>query len=69
MRGDRHNGFIAEQVVKVAPDLVVFEKDGKTPRAVKYQEMAPYFAGAIRELKAANDNLKAEIAELKKKVR
>ena len=69
MGSDKHNGFIAEQVVKVAPDLVVFEKDGKTPRAVKYQEMAPYFAGAIRELKAANDNLKAEIAELKKKVK
>ena len=76
MGSEKHNGFIAEQVVKVAPDLVDFEKDGKTPRAVKYQEMAPYFAGAIRELKtandnlkAANDNLKAEIAELKKKVR
>ena len=64
-----HDGFIAEQVVKVAPDLVEFDADGKTPRAVKYQEMAPYFAGAIRELKAANDNLKAEIAELKKKVK
>ena len=69
MGSDKHNGFIAEQVVKVAPDLVVFEKDGKTPRAVKYQEMAPYFAGAIRELKAANDNLKAEIEQLKKKVK
>ena len=69
MGSDKHNGFIAEQVVKVAPDLVVFEKDGKTPRAVKYQEMAPYFAGAIRELKAANDNLKAEIEQLKKRVK
>ena len=69
MGSDKHNGFIAEQVVKVAPDLVVFEKDGKTPRAVKYQELAPYFAGAIRELKTANDNLKAEIEQLKKRVK
>jgi len=64
-----HDGFIAEQVAKVAPDLVEFDADGKTPRAVKYQELAPYFAGAIRELKTANDNLKAEIAELKRKMK
>lgn len=55
---ERHIGFTAEQVQKVDPTLVGYESDGITPRAVKYQELAPIFAGAIQALKSENDQLR-----------
>ena len=69
MGSDKHIGFTAEQVATVDPFLVTFEDDGVTPHAVKYNEMAPLFAAAIQQLKADNDNLRAEIEDLKRRVR
>lgn len=60
-----HLGLIAEEVAATAPELVDYEPDGATPRAVKYQEVIPLLVGAIRELKATNDNLLQEIERLK----
>jgi len=54
---DKHVGLAAEQVATIAPDLVGFEADGVTPYAVKYQEITPLLIGAIKKLKADNDNL------------
>ena len=56
---DKHAGLAAEQVASVDPDLVAFEDDGVTPHGVKYQEITPLLVGAIKKLKADNDNLAA----------
>lgn len=68
MGSDIHFGFTAEQVATVDPDLVTYEDDGVTPHAVKYNEMAPLFAGAIRRLKADNDNLRAANDNLRERL-
>lgn len=60
-----HVGFTAEQVGSIDPQWITYEADGTTPHAVKYQEMAPLLAAAIKQLKADNDNLRAEIEALK----
>jgi len=62
---ERHLGFLAEQVEAVSKDLIIYEPDGVTPRAVRYQELAPIIVGALQELKAVNDNLRLEIEQLK----
>jgi len=58
MGSDVHFGFTAEQVGKIAPDLITYEDDGQ-PHAVKYNELHAFYAGAFRQLKADNDNLRA----------
>lgn len=55
---DMHLGLIAEQVATVAPELVVYDKDGK-PNAIKQTDLPAIMFGAIKELKADNDNLRA----------
>lgn len=62
---DTHFGFTAEQVEAIAKNLVTYESDGVTPRAVRYQEFYAIFAGAIQALKLQNDTLRQEIAQLK----
>ncbi|GEM_PF-3266827 len=44
-----HLGFIAEEVDKIMPDLVVYDKEG-LPMSVKYNEFAPVIVKAIQEL-------------------
>lgn len=51
-------GFVAEQVASVDERLVGRDPNG-TMQGVRYQELTAVLAGAIRELKAANDNLHA----------
>ena len=51
MGDDIHFGMVAEQVETVDPDLITYETDGR-PHAVKYNELAPFFAGAIRKLQS-----------------
>jgi hypothetical protein len=58
MGDDVHFGFTAEQVEKVDPNLITYEKDGQ-PHAVKYNELWPFLTAAIKELKSENDNLRA----------
>jgi hypothetical protein len=57
MGDDIHFGFTAEQVGKIEPDLITYEEDGQ-PHAVKYNELHAFYAGAFRQLKADNDNLR-----------
>lgn len=68
MGSDKHVGFTAEQIGGVDPQWITYESDGVTPHAVKYNEMAPLFAAAIQALKADNDNLRAELEDLKRRV-
>jgi len=65
MGSDKHIGFTAEQIGSVDPQWITYENDGVTPHAVKYNEMAPLLVSAIQQLKADNDNLRAEIEALK----
>jgi len=64
----RQHGFLAEDVVEVLPDLVGLDKDGK-PNSVDVLGMVPMLVNAVKELKAANDNMAKEIEQLKKAAR
>jgi hypothetical protein len=56
-------GLIAQQVEQVMPELVVVGEDGF--RQVRYGELPMLTLEAIRELKAENDALRAELEALK----
>lgn len=61
-------GFIAEQLAEIDPRLVSYDQTGQ-PNAIRFLgPMFSYAIGAIKELKADNDNLKAAIEELKRAV-
>jgi trimeric autotransporter adhesin len=51
-------GFVAEDVAKIDERLTARGNDGEV-RGVRYQQMTAILAGAIKELKAENDNLRA----------
>lgn len=57
-------GFIADEVVKVLPGVTGADKDGK-PLSVDMLAMVPVLVNAVRELKVANDNLRADMRRLK----
>jgi Chaperone of endosialidase len=61
----KQHGFLAEDVVKVLPDLVGLDAD-KKPNSVDMLGMIPALVNAVKELKAANDNLRADVQQLKK---
>lgn len=58
-------GFLAEEVAGVLPQLVDNDKEGR-PNSVDYVGLIPFMVNAIKDLKAANDNLAAELHELKR---
>jgi hypothetical protein len=62
-----HFGFTADQMATVDSDLVVFQQDGQT-HAVKYGEMLPFVAAAFKKLKADNDELRAELKRLERRL-
>ena len=64
-----HLGLIAEEVLKVEPRLVGFEKDGVTPRSVSYEETTALLIKAIQELNAKVDAQAKEIKMLKAKLK
>ncbi len=59
----RHLGLIAQEVREVLPDFVVGD-EAKDTLTVNYSQMSVVAIGAIQELKAENDELKARIAAL-----
>jgi hypothetical protein len=61
--GETHYGLIAEEVEKIMPELVIYDREGR-PDAVKYQEMTALLINAIQSLKADIDSMKATIAKL-----
>jgi len=56
--GGTQEGFFAEDVAKVAPDLVATYPDGK-PRSVKYDQITARLVAAIQEQQREIDALKA----------
>lgn len=56
--GPRHIGFIAQDVKQVVPEVVIGE-EGHMQLA--YPSLVPVLTKAIQELKADNDNLRAEL--------
>jgi ATP-dependent protease HslVU (ClpYQ) ATPase subunit len=70
--GERQVGFIAQEVEKIVPEVVSISKtsvtmpDGSTQvvddyRSLAYDRLVPVLTEAIRELKADNDNLRAQL--------
>jgi hypothetical protein len=60
-------GLIAENLEAIDPRLVSYDKEGK-PDSIRYLgPMFAYMIGAIKELKADNDNLRAEVKRLSRK--
>jgi hypothetical protein len=62
--GVPHVGLIAEEVEKVMPELAVRGKDGQI-ETVAYQDLTPMLLNELQKLKAENDAVKQENAELK----
>jgi hypothetical protein len=60
--GEKDIGLIAEDVERILPDLVIYDKEGK-PDAVKYDMVALHLLAVIKELKAENAALKAHQAK------
>lgn len=56
-------GFIGQEVEKVLPEVVSTNPEGY--KSVDYAKMTAYLVEAIKELKAENDQLKQDLAELK----
>ncbi|KAB2896188.1 MAG: hypothetical protein F9K40_14980, partial [Kofleriaceae bacterium] len=63
---ERHYGFIAQDVRNVVPELVDATADGTL--AVETTAMIPILAQAVKELDAQNAQLRAELAELRRRV-
>jgi hypothetical protein len=58
-------GFIAQDVLKVVPEVVGVPRDPLTEHyGLSYGNMVAVTVKAIQELKADNDNLRAQVAEL-----
>ena len=68
MKGEQI-GFIAQEVEKVLPSVVLTQNDKDKTKGLKYTEVIPVLAKAIQELKVDNDNLRAandnETAQIK----
>lgn len=59
-------GVIAQDVEKVLPEAMDEEIDGY--KSVSYHRLTPVLIEAAKELKAENDNLKTELAEIRSKL-
>ncbi len=59
-----HLGFGAQTMAKFAPELVQYGADGE-PEAVKQIELLPVTWAAIKQMKAENDELRADLAKLR----
>ena len=57
-------GFIAQEIEKIYPEVVMTDKDGY--KSVDYSRLTPVLVEAIKELKKENDRLKAS-SELRMK--
>jgi hypothetical protein len=55
-------GFIAQQIEKYVPEVVVTGKDGY--KAVQYSQLTAHLVEAVKELAQENDELRKENEEL-----
>ncbi len=63
MRGEQI-GFIAQDVQKTLPDVVLVEKNAEKTMGIKYTEIIPVLTAAIQEQQAEIAELRAELAAL-----
>jgi hypothetical protein len=64
--GGRHElGFVAEEVGKVAPELVTWEPDGVNAAGMQYDRVSALTVEAVKEQQRQIDALKSENAALK----
>jgi Chaperone of endosialidase len=56
-------GFIAQDVEKIVPSVVITENNTEKTKGMKYSEFIPVLVKAIQELKADNDNLRAQLTK------
>jgi hypothetical protein len=69
-------GFVAQDVEKILPSIIVTEANAEKTKGMKYSELIPVLVKAIQELQSDNDNLRtqltkdeATIASMKAKLR
>ena len=68
--GGQHDmGFIAEEVGQVIPEIVGYEPDGVYATGVDYGAITPMLVQAIKEQQRQIEELKVQIAELRKKLK
>jgi hypothetical protein len=68
--GGHHDvGMIAEEVGAVLPEIVRYEANGVDALGMDYGKITPLLVEAIKALAADNDELRAEVAELRATVR
>ena len=60
-------GLIAEEVAKINPALVVFNKDGK-PYTVRYQMLAPMLVNELQKEHKVNEEQSEKIQSLQKQI-
>jgi len=56
--GIRRNFLIAQDLLKVFPEVVDIDENNEKPMGVRYQDLIPILVSAIQELKQEIDNLK-----------
>jgi len=73
--GELHIGFIAQEVEKIIPEVVVEKKlpleadPSILYKTIHYQEIIPYLTEAIKEQQKIIDVQKKEIEDLKEKIK
>lgn len=63
MRGEQM-GFVAQDVEKIIPSLVLIQKDDRKTEALKYNEFIPILTKAIQEQQAEIEDLRAQLAKI-----
>jgi len=61
--GTKQYGLLAEEVMEVAPEMVVCDSDGQ-PIAVRYDQLTPLLVEEIQQQSARIEQLESEVAEL-----
>jgi Chaperone of endosialidase len=64
---DTNLGFIAQEMVKIVPEVVAVPKNDKDFYAIRYEELIPVLTKAIQEQQAEINELKAQVKQLLKK--
>jgi len=67
MKGEQI-GFIAQEVEKIIPSVVLTEANAEKTKDLKYTEIIPVLTKAIQEQEAEIAELRAEVAALKSKI-
>ena len=63
---ERQYGLIAEEVAKVAPDLVRLDEEGK-PFSVHYEQLAPMLLNEMQKQQRTIETLLARVEELEER--